>query len=121
MDHKRSTEKYEAYLRTDKWRRKAAARLKIDHYACAMCGCRGTTRNRLQVHHLCYSHIYNENIFKDLVTVCETCHSGIHRLMNRTVGFSETGQPIHGWKDTLPPSTVAANIGGQTYFIEDIP
>ena len=48
------------YLKSDKWKAIAHERMKIDKYTCQMCGCRGTTTNPLEVHHLSYKHLYVE-------------------------------------------------------------
>lgn len=99
--------RYDLYLLTSTWREKADKRLGIDKYKCQMCGCEGTPQNPLQVHHLTYHNIYNENIDKDLVTLCKVCHTHVHNMMNRVTN-SETGQ--RGWKDTLPYSVHVTSV-----------
>ena len=92
---------YDEYLRSPEWKAKALKRAEIDNYQCQMCGCKGTMSNKLECHHLSYRNIYRENIDTDLVTLCSTCHTDVHRMMCR-VTDSTTGK--RGWKDTLPPS-----------------
>ena len=92
---------YDEYLMSQAWKDKALQRAKIDNYQCQFCGCEGTMANRLQIHHLSYRNLYHEDVDKDLVTLCDCCHRGVHRMMCR-VTDSTTGQ--RGWKDTLPPS-----------------
>ena len=46
---------YLEYLKSAKWRELAEQRMKIDDYKCAMCGCRGTAKNPLEVHHISYT------------------------------------------------------------------
>lgn len=84
---------YRDYLNTDTWNEKRKARLKIDRYTCQMCG----SRHDLEVHHFTYRNKGCENVWKDLVTLCDECHRKVHRMMNRL-----TAPDKHGWKDTLP-------------------
>lgn len=66
-------QQYDAYLKSAAWQEKRSARLKIDGYTCQLC--RRTTG--LQVHHLNYENIYNEDIYRDLITLCKECHERI--------------------------------------------
>lgn len=97
---------YENYLKSDKWRRIATERIRIDGYKCCSCGCRGTTANPLEVHHLSYRNIYHEEnrIYEDLVTLCHICHKQLHAIMNRQT--DPNGR--RGWKDnsTIPAVSV---------------
>lgn len=94
--------KYREYLLSEDWRRVAQQRIEIDGGKCVMCGCEGTNFNRLCVHHLTYRHIFDENPYTDLVTLCESCHKAVHRMMNRI--NDKSGR--RGWKDTLTFSTI---------------
>lgn len=87
---------YADYLKSEEWKEKARKRAEIDNFKCCMCGSCGTQNNPLQVHHMTYHNIYRENIYKDLTTLCKSCHKAVHRMMNRL-----TAPNIHGWKDTL--------------------
>lgn len=89
-------EKYKAYLLSDAWRTLARERLEIDGYTCQCCGCRGTAENPLQVHHLSYKHLFNEDVYADLVSLCKLCHKGIHTMMKRTT--SPNGK--RGWSNS---------------------
>ena len=89
---------YDEYLQSDEWKAKAEARRIIDNNRCVICECIGTNFNKLNCHHISYRNIYNEDIERDLVTVCNTCHLSIHKMMNRITNAS-TGQ--RGWRDTL--------------------
>lgn len=93
---------YDDYLKSDAWKQKVIERAKIDGYRCQFCGCEGTMVNKLQCHHYTYKNLYHEDVAVDLVTVCDVCHRGIHRLMSRVT------DPVtmrRGWQDSLPPST----------------
>lgn len=88
-------EQYFEYLQSDEWKTKATTRLKIDNYTCQGCGCRGTSDNPLQVHHLTYKNIMHENPYADLVTLCRNCHIRTHSIMDRIT--DENGR--RGWHD----------------------
>ena len=90
---------YEEYLRSPQWRDRASRRIAIDQYRCTMCDCEGTQYNPLEVHHITYRNIGNEDVDRDLLTLCDCCHRRVHRMMNRITN-SETGR--RGWKDELP-------------------
>jgi len=109
---------YQHYLTTQEWRRRAEARLKLDGYRCQMCGGSGTSRNPLQVHHFGYTNIYKENPDKDLVTLCKSCHTSVHTMMNR-ITDAATGQ--RGWKDSIIRVVYANNIDGihQEYIFKE--
>ena len=98
-----SKAEYERYLQSDIWNNKRLKRLQIDEYTCQMCGTKGTRMNPLQVHHLDYHRKFNEDVEKDLVTLCRDCHQGVHRMMDRVTN-SETGQ--RGWSDSLTIANV---------------
>lgn len=85
--------KYADCLLTDEWKEKAQKRIEIDRGRCQMCG---TTEN-IHVHHLTYRNIFRENVYTDLVCLCEKHHKAVHRMMNRV------NNPMgrRGWKDTL--------------------
>ena len=105
-------EQYREYLKSDEWRKIAMQRMKIDDFTCQMCGCKGTANNPLEVHHLSYRHLYEEQgrIFEDLVTLCHCCHKAIHRALERTT--TPTGRK--GWKDSPRiPQIHVFNINGQ--------
>jgi 5-methylcytosine-specific restriction endonuclease McrA len=108
---------YRDYLRSDKWRDISRERMEIDEYKCVMCGCYGTKQNPLEVHHLSYKYLYQEEnrVHQDLVTLCHCCHKNVHALMNR-----KTDTAGHrGWKDNRSiPKVHVFNMGGTTDFIE---
>ena len=90
-------ERYRAYLQSDKWRRIAAERMRIDNYTCQGCGSRGTAANVLEIHHLSYKHLYFEEnwIYEDLVCLCRSCHLTLHRILERQTN----AQGRRGWRD----------------------
>lgn len=90
--------KYDDYLLSDHWKAVREERLRIDGYQCQFCGCRGTAKNPLMVHHFDYRSVGHENVWHDVVTVCLSCHLGIHKLMQRQT--SPDGE--HGWCSKLP-------------------
>ena len=105
-------ERYREYLKSDEWRRLAMKRMQIDDFTCQMCGCKGTTVNPLETHHLSYHHLYHEEsrVYEDLITVCRCCHKQYHKAMERIT--SPTGR--RGWKDNPRiPQIHVFNIDGQ--------
>lgn len=104
---------YSEYLKSEEWRQKARQRMEIDGYRCQMCGSSGTMNNRLQCHHLTYRHLYNEDVWKDLLTLCTNCHKAVHAMMNR-----RTAPDRHGWKDELKVANHVLEIGNQTEGIQ---
>ena len=99
---------YDAYRKSKKWRELVNQRLEIDHYTCQMCGSLGSPGNPLQIHHFSYRHLGDENVWVDLVTVCDTCHQLISRLMNRVV--DENGRL--GWSNKYIPKVATFTING---------
>lgn len=68
-------QKYSAYLRTPKWRKKRALVLKRDDYTCQAC----LESKATQAHHLTYKHLEHEPLF-DLVAICDPCHEALHQM-----------------------------------------
>ena len=90
-------QKYYEYLQGDKWRAIAKRRLEIDGFVCQGCGSRGGSNNPLQIHHMTYRHIFEEEnyVYTDLVCLCRNCHGTTHAILNRVT--SSTGR--RGWRD----------------------
>jgi len=65
---------YTDYLNSDEWKKKRAERLKLDNYECQCCG----ATDDLQIHHITYDRLGNENIDYDLITLCKKCHWQLH-------------------------------------------
>jgi hypothetical protein len=66
-------QQYTDYLKSHEWQEKRSERLKIDNYTCQRCG----GKHYLNVHHLSYTNVGNEDIYNDLITLCESCHEKI--------------------------------------------
>ena len=108
----RNIEAYQHYLESDEWKEIRNKRLMIDGFVCQSCGSRGTSQNPLQIHHFSYKRpLGQENVYRDLVTLCKACHSTLHNAMNRIT--SESGQ--RGWKDALPVSMVHVTMDSLVY------
>ena len=99
---------YEDYLKSKHWEEVARQRLKIDRYTCQFCGSHGTQTNPLEVHHFSYKNLGNENPWTDLVVLCDSCHQGITRMMNRVV--SPDGKL--GWTNKAIPRISTYTING---------
>ena len=89
---------YTQYLKSDAWQEKRLQRMAIDGGRCQFCGSRGTADNPLETHHFNYRNLFHEDIYKDIVTACRSCHKMIHCGMNRVT--SEEGR--RGWQNDLP-------------------
>lgn len=70
-------ELYDVYLASMQWKEKRTERLAIDCWRCTNCG-DSDTHATLQVHHLTYKNVGDENVVDDLVTLCIDCHQKQH-------------------------------------------
>ena len=105
-------EQYKQYLKSPKWQAIAKKRLEIDNYKCQGCGCRGTSNNPIECHHMTYAHKYQEenHIYTDLVCLCHCCHKNVHNIMVRIT--NEQGR--RGWKDNVSiPQINVFTISGE--------
>jgi hypothetical protein len=68
------------YYQSSKWAEKRNARLKIDGFKCAKCG---FTR-ALEVHHINYERFGDEDVHRDLITLCKKCHHKIEDQKRKT-------------------------------------
>ena len=83
------------YYRSPKWQEVCEKRKKIDKNRCILCG----EDKDLVVHHLTYMNFGQEDIEKDLITVCQDCHNAIHgyKSVNRKKDKDrQTGRKILG-------------------------
>lgn len=99
---------YQEYLKTEHWREVATKRLQIDRHTCQFCGSRGTQRNPLEIHHFHYRTLGKENPWTDLITLCDSCHQGVTRMMNRVV--SPDGR--QGWTNKHIPRISVYTVNG---------
>ncbi len=77
IDNSNLTEKqihYRNYLQSNHWKETRARALSRANYKCEKCNC----TEYLQVHHLNYKHLWNEQD-SDLLVLCRTCHLKIHK------------------------------------------
>ena len=77
------SEEYRRYIRSPEWEKKKAERMRIDNYSCVMCGRNREHCRTLQVHHVTYARLGDENIYTDLCTVCGSCHKKLHNYYDR--------------------------------------
>lgn len=72
---------YDRYLKFDAgWKKRRDERKALDGFKCVFCK---STEN-LNVHHLTYDRIGNENVRHDLVTLCQDCHKKLHEQIRVT-------------------------------------
>lgn len=70
---------HDDYIHTEVWRRLRDERLKIDNYQCQVCH----SGINVEVHHIHYPGIWGmENVYLDLVTLCEKHHNKVHEFDN---------------------------------------
>ena len=76
------TQEYKAYMRSNEWKVKKRERIAIDQ-GCVMCGRPLDKIRSIQVHHITYQRLGNENVLTDLCTLCGSCHKELHNFYNR--------------------------------------
>lgn len=74
-------EEYMDYLASHEWAKKRLERIGIDGFRCCVC-ISGETDYPLEVHHLTYDNIGDEDVENDLITLCSACHAALHRMRN---------------------------------------
>lgn len=67
---------YDEYIHSEEWRKRRLLILKRDNYQCQRCG----SAKQLRVHHIHYPENYGEEPDEDLITLCDTCHSLVHKI-----------------------------------------
>jgi hypothetical protein len=67
---------YSQYIASVAWAEKRMARLEIDGHKCQTCFHDGA-QWRLEVHHKTYERLGDEDVQKDLITLCCDCHAAI--------------------------------------------
>jgi hypothetical protein len=81
---------YNRYIASHRWACKRAARLEIDGHRCQTCLHDGTLW-RLEVHHKTYERFEDEDVERDLITLCCQCHEAITSVI-RSRRYD--GQPV---------------------------
>jgi predicted HNH restriction endonuclease len=79
----RQTIEYKSYMRSPEWKEKCEQRLEIANHRCEMCGRLEKNSKGLQIHHISYCRLGDEDVGNDLICVCGRCHILIHRYYNR--------------------------------------
>lgn len=67
---------YYEYLKTTRWKRKRTEVFKYHGRKCKYC----TETKGLQVHHLHYKSLGNEDVKRDLIPLCSGCHMSEHEI-----------------------------------------
>ncbi|WBC28446.1 HNH endonuclease [Rhodobacteraceae phage LS06-2018-MD05] len=73
--------KYKEYLKSNEWAQLKIDLFKLRGYRCERCN----NKKKLQVHHLNYNNIFNEEP-EDLIILCENCHKKEHKLFKNKKG-----------------------------------
>lgn len=77
------TQQYKDYIRSAKWQEKCNQRLQIAEYKCEMCGRLEKNSKGLQIHHISYKNLGNEDVNNELICLCGRCHILIHKYYDR--------------------------------------
>lgn len=72
-------DEYKEYLKTPHWKETRDKRLSLDGKRCYVCG----YKHNLNVHHISYKNVGNEDVRKDLVTLCDMCHLMVHNIIDK--------------------------------------
>lgn len=80
------TQSYQEYLKSREWA-KAKERFKMSKRYKAKCAGCGIRHVPLDIHHMTYAHIGNENP-EDLVELCRPCHEAIHECQRHASNIS---------------------------------
>lgn len=75
---------YEYYLMSEDFDKIRQAVFNRDGHKCVVCG----KNENIEPHHLTYRNIYHEE-FRDLITLCASCHSIFHAVDNRRKSVEE--------------------------------
>lgn len=104
--------RYEAYIASEAWRRKRQAVLERDNYQCQTC----LATECLEVHHKTYRALGDEPL-EDLITLCKDCHRAIttsirERRYHKRAAFTSEG--IQNSIPQIQPKTrdVVFAVGG---------
>ncbi len=88
MKHRPHSAQYENYIRfSPVWQEKRKQRLEIDGYKCVMCGKTAAEAEAegkpLQIHHVSYDRLFDEDVIHDLCVLCPRCHELIGNYYSR--------------------------------------
>ena len=100
--------------RATPWRDKRRQRLEIDGHKCRTCGHDGSIW-QLEIHHISYERWGDEDVEKDLITLCEPCHKAITDVIRRR----RYGDYVNVEFEDLVP-TVTTRIEVNTYGMANI-
>lgn len=68
---------YENYIKSPAWNLKKEETYKLFGKQCKKC----KSDKQLHVHHMTYDRLFDEDVKKDLVVLCKTCHFEYHKLV----------------------------------------
>lgn len=88
-------ESYSEYINSPAWAQKRSQRLAMSNYRCAACG----TTKRLEVHHLTYARIFNEDM-PDLLPLCYLHHLAAGEMVEKGA-IPRSGDPTELARITL--------------------
>ena len=77
------SEFYKQYIKSDAWAEKRRQRLEIAGHKCEMCGRLEENSKGLQVHHITYADLGNEDVGNQLIALCGRCHILLGKYYHR--------------------------------------
>ena len=107
---------YSEYLKSPAWKTRRTERAEIDGWKCAICG----SDENLNVHHLTYKNIGNENVQTDLVTLCRKCHASLHRIREHSKDEYDWVLRVQNDKDNLAPLRRKIRLGALQDKVHDL-
>lgn len=111
---KSDEDKYQAYIRSQKWRQKAERVKKRDNYRCQTC----LSQEDLEVHHKTYEHLYEEPM-KDLITLCKFCHEAITSSIRERRYAKRELNPADTARVTPIPKDKGESNGASDFEVQD--
>lgn len=79
---------YKEYLKTDHWRKLRIKYIYKNASACCWVCKKSPTsleKSYLVLHHVDYSNLYREYLYRDLFILCNNCHNEVHFILKGTI------------------------------------
>ena len=88
-------------MRSEQWKAKKQERIAIDK-ECCMCGRPLDKIKSVQVHHITYKNLGNENVLTDICTLCGSCYKKTHTIAKEHKELSSMQMVLHekGYRNT---------------------
>lgn len=88
-EYSHESPEYKAYISSPEWQLKRKEAIAYHGEACK--SCHKVPRNKsVDIHHLSYTNFTNENVKTELVPLCRTCHTAVHRQFKLNNSLNKT-------------------------------